>query len=35
MTTKNTENTFDKIVDVRAENNKIYIYTLDEMTELN
>lgn len=35
ITTKNTENTFDKIVDVRAENNKIYIYTLDEMTELN
>lgn len=34
-TTKNTKSTFDKIVDVRAENRNIYIYTLDEMTELN
>ena len=34
-TTKNTKSTFDKMVDVRAENHNIYIYTLDEITELN
>lgn len=29
--TKKVENTFDKVVDVRVENDKVYIYTLEEI----
>lgn len=35
ITTKKIENTFDKIVDVRVQNNEIYVYTLDKMVKLD
>lgn len=34
IVTKRIEETFNKIVDVRAQNNKIYVYTLDKILEL-